>query len=140
MIPVTETLAIPEEELVFTTSRSGGPGGQHVNKVETRVTLLFDVLRSPSLTDRQRARILSRLRGRISSAGLLHVSASSTRSQARNRQDAIERFRELLAEALAETPPRRPTAPSRGARERRLAEKKRRAALKRLRGERPAEE
>ena len=133
MLQITDELAIPWAELRFRFSRSGGPGGQHVNRVETQVELLFDVLGSAGLTDSQRARILDRLKGYIDKEGVLHLVSRSTRSQARNREEVIGRFKELLAQALHPRPRRLPTRPGRGARERRLAAKKRRSERKRRR-------
>lgn len=128
------TLAIPVTELVFSYSRSGGPGGQHVNKTETRVELQFDVANSPSLDDRQRGLLLARLGNRIDKSGILHVVAGSTRSQADNRADAIERFKQLLQRALYETRPRVATRPTGGAKRRRVQRKRQRGVFKRLRG------
>jgi ribosome-associated protein len=125
---------IPDSELTFRFSRSGGPGGQNVNRRDTRVELLFDVASSPSLSDRQRARIMERLATRIDSHGILRVVSSAERSQAANRARATERFRELVAGALKRDPaPRVPTRPSRAASERRLSEKRARARVKRAR-------
>jgi ribosome-associated protein len=132
LLPVDDRLALPEEELSFLTSRSGGPGGQNVNKVETRVTVRFD-LASPSLADDQRARLRERLATRITRGGVLHVTAQRHRTQAANREAAIARLLELLREALAEALPRRPTRVSRAARTRRLQAKRRRGERKRTR-------
>jgi ribosome-associated protein len=128
LLPVDDRLAIPEEDLSFLTSRSGGPGGQNVNKLETRVTVRFD-LASPSLTDDQRARLRERLATRITRAGVLQVTAQRHRTQAANREAAVARLVELLRAALAEAAPRRPTRVSRAARARRVD-------AKRLQGER----
>lgn len=138
-VRITKGLAIPEGELRFRFSRSGGPGGQHVNRRETQVELVFDVAGSPSLGPRQRARILERLASRIDDRGRLHVVASDERSQARNRELAIERFQGLLAGALRRPKARRRTRPSRAAEERRLREKKARGERKRQRAWRPDE-
>jgi ribosome-associated protein len=133
MIEIGPHLAIPDDELTFVTSRSSGPGGQNVNKLETRVTLLFDVAGSPSLTDEQRQRIADRLSGRINKDGVLRVASQRHRTQAANRQAAVERFVELIGEALARRRRRRPTRPSRAAERRRIEQKKRRGELKRRR-------
>jgi ribosome-associated protein len=133
-IRITSGLTIPTEELRFRFSRSGGPGGQNVNKRETRVELVFDVASSPSLGPRQRARAMERLSHRLDSRGQLHIVASETRTQAQNRELAIERFQALMADALRPPPPaRRKTKPSAGANKRRLESKTRRSRLKRER-------
>jgi ribosome-associated protein len=130
---ITPQVTIPLEELRFRFSRSSGPGGQHVNRVETRVELLFDVGRSPSLGAAEKAQLLERLKSYIDKDGVLHLIASSSRSQWRNRQEAIARFQGLLARALRPRKARRPTRPSRAAQERRLRAKQARSALKRSR-------
>lgn len=134
MIEIGESLEIPDDEISFEFSRSSGPGGQNVNKVSTRVTLLFDVEGSPSLTDDQRARIKSRLGTRITKAGVLRVTSQKHRTQRANREAAVERFTELVGEALRRSRTRRRTKPTRAAKERRIQDKKRRGELKRGRG------
>ncbi len=124
-IAINEDLSIPESELSFTFSTSGGPGGQHANRSATRAVLSFDVHGSPSLSDAQRARILARLGNRISREGALQISAGESRSQHQNRQEAIARFQTLLERALRPQKKRRPTRPSRAVRERRLEAKRR---------------
>ena len=136
---IVHGLAIPMEELEFVFSRSGGPGGQNVNKVSTRVTLRFDVVRSPSLSEEQKRRILSRLSTRISGAGILQVTSRKSRSQASNRDAAEERFAELLREALAPKLVRKETPPPAVARRDRLRKKKHRSVIKRERSDRGAE-
>jgi ribosome-associated protein len=133
MVEINEHLVIPDEELSFEFSRSGGPGGQNVNKVSTKATLLFDVSASPSLTDEQRMRIESRLRTRITKAGVLRVTSQKHRTQRANREAAVERFADLLREALRPRRPRRKTRAPRAAAERRIQEKKHRGELKRRR-------
>lgn len=128
---------IPIDELRFTASRSSGPGGQHVNKVETRVILSFDLLGSPSLSPEQKTRIQERLASRVTKTGVLRVTAQRHRSQAANRKLALERFTVLLREALVEETPRRPTKVSARAVRRRLAQKRRKGETKRLRSARP---
>jgi ribosome-associated protein len=127
MVTITASLRIPISELQFRFSPSGGPGGQHANKVNTRVELRFDLAGSPALGPRQRARLLERLGPEI------RVVVDDERSQIRNRQLAIERFRERMTAALHVAKPRRPTRPSRGAKERRLADKRQLSERKRNR-------
>ena len=124
---VTRSCAIPLDELRWTFSSSGGPGGQHANTANTRVEVRFDVAGSPSLGPRQRDRLLARL------GPVVRVVASDERSQLRNRELALERLRSRLAEALRVSRARSPTAPSRRAREARLQAKRQRAHVKRLR-------
>jgi ribosome-associated protein len=140
MIEITPELSIPDEEVRFTATRSGGPGGQNVNKVATRVTLLFAVDDSPSLSEEQRRRIRERLATRISRSGVLQVTSQIHRSQARNRAEALLRFVELLRDALGEVVERRPTRVPAATRRRRLDEKKRRGRLKRDRAAQPDRE
>jgi ribosome-associated protein len=130
MIRITDQLSIPQEELTFTASRSSGPGGQHVNKVSTRVTLRFDVSNSPSLTSGQKRSILDKLPTRVSKEGILRVVSQQTRSQAANRETAIERFVELLQYALKKDPVRRKTAIPPSAKQKRIDDKKHRSRLK----------
>ena len=133
-IEIKEGLEIPEAELEFLASRSSGPGGQHVNKTSTRITLRFDVAGSPSLSEAARSRILQRLPTRIGNDGFLRVISQRHRSQEGNRREAVARFVELLQGALAERRPRKPTRASRGSQEARIREKKVRAGIKRNRG------
>ncbi len=124
---------IPESELVFQASRSSGPGGQNVNKLNTRVTVLLDVAHSPSLSDRQKQQVLSRLAGRIDKAGILHVASQEHRSQEANRRAAVERLQQLVRDALKPVPVRRKTKVPVAARERRLQQKKQRSDRKQQR-------
>lgn len=130
---VNDRLSLPLSELDFRFTTGGGPGGQHVNRSATRVTLRFDVARSPSLDDETRARLLSRLANRLDREGVLQFSVQESRSQFQNRQIALERLRNTLGIALVEEKPRRATRPGRSAVEERLAEKRRRAIAKRER-------
>jgi ribosome-associated protein len=118
-------LAIPLAEVELRTSRSSGPGGQHANVTSSRVEAAFDVESSSSLSEDQRARLLERIGPRAV------ATAQDTRSQARNRELALERLRGRLAAALEVERPRRPTKPTTASRERRFAEKRRRAQVKR---------
>ncbi len=136
MLKITDGLAIPLDELRFTASLSSGPGGQNVNRVHTRITLWFDVVNSPSLSEDQKALILRRLASRVSKEGVLRVVSQETRSQAANREAASERFAELLRTALQQELARRKTRVSRMAKLKRLAEKRRRSVLKRERSRR----
>lgn len=134
MVHVLEDLEIPDEELEFATSRSSGPGGQNVNKVNTRVTVLFDVDRSAELSEERRELLRERLGGRISRAGVLRVVSQRHRTQLANRDAAVERLVGLLRDALTEKPERVPVRVPRAMKERRLEEKRRRGGLKRERG------
>jgi ribosome-associated protein len=130
---VNARVSIPEAELTWRFSRSSGPGGQSVNTTDSRVEVLFDVARTTSLGPTLRARALDRLAGRLV-AGVLVVSASEHRSQLRNRDAAERRLAETLAAAIAAPPKaRRATKASKGSVERRIAAKKRRGQVKKLR-------
>ncbi|HEX7240304.1 MAG TPA: alternative ribosome rescue aminoacyl-tRNA hydrolase ArfB [Longimicrobiaceae bacterium] len=134
LLAVTPDVWVPRAELEFRATRSGGPGGQHVNTSSTRVELTWSVAASPSLTEEQRARVLEKLANRIDGEGTLRLAASEHRSQHQNREAAVERFTELLREALHVPKPRRKTRPTRASREVRLQSKKRRSDVKRMRG------
>ena len=120
-------------ELDYRATRSGGPGGQHVNTSSTRIELWWDIGASPALTDEQRTRLLARLATRLDGEGRLRIVASESRSQLRNREAATERLREVVAAALAVPKPRKRTKPSRAAKAARLEAKRRRSATKRER-------
>lgn len=124
LVIINDHLAIPVSELDFRFSRSSGPGGQHVQRSDTRVELLFNVATSPSLKPEQRVRILSRLGNQIDGEGVLRIVSSSTRSQLENREDAVRRFQALLAGALRTQKRRVATKPSAAAREARLVGKR----------------
>jgi ribosome-associated protein len=130
---------IPEQELVFRTSRSSGPGGQNVNKVSTRVTVLFDVANTTCLSDSQKKRVLRELGTRASKVGVVRVVSQRYRTQKANRRAAVERLRQLLAKALATKPVRKKTGVPARAMERRLEEKRRRGTLKKQRAQRDFE-
>ena len=128
---VNRWLVIPAAELRERFSRSSGPGGQSVNTTDSRVELSFDIGRSPTLPEREKGRALGRLAARLTD-GVVTVAAENERSQLMNREAARARLAALLREAVAPPPPPRvPTKPTRGARERRLADKRRRAKTKR---------
>jgi ribosome-associated protein len=132
VLVVNEELAIPLNEIELRASRSSGPGGQHANVTASRIEAVFDVAASPTLTDEQRRRIEERLGDRVTAV------AQDARSQARNRELALERLREKLATGLRRPRARRPTRPSRAARERRL-EQKRRTSERKAQRRRPTD-
>jgi ribosome-associated protein len=129
-LEISPDLRIPLAELDYQASRSGGPGGQHVNTSSTRIEVWWDVARSPSLSEEQRAHLLERLRSRLDSTGRLRLVSSASRSQLRNREDVTERLRLVVASALAVRKKRKPTKPSRAAKAARLESKRRRAVTK----------
>jgi ribosome-associated protein len=131
-IRVTRTVVLPLGEVVLRTSRSSGPGGQHAQKSETRVEAVFDVESSEALSETQKRRVIAR------AGTVLRAVAQDERSQARNRELALERLAEQLRQALRVERKRVPTRPTEASRERRLEEKRRRSRVKRLRG--PPEE
>ena len=131
MLEISPALRVPLAELEYQASRSGGPGGQHVNTSSTRVELWWDVAGSPALTDEQRRHLLVRLASRLDGAGRLRLVSSGTRSQLRNREEVTERFRDIVARALVVPKPRKRTKPSRAAKAARLEGKRRRSATKR---------
>ena len=140
MIPIKHGLEIPDGELEFAVSRSGGPGGQNVNKVSTRVTLQFNVDSSAVLSPEQRLRIRSKLSSRINKDGILQITSQRTRSQELNRADTVKRFVELLNAALHREAPRIPTRATVAARIQRVEEKKKRTAIKKSRSKKDWDE
>jgi ribosome-associated protein len=139
-LAIAPDLQLPVSELDFRASRSGGPGGQHVNTSSTRVEVWWDVGASPSLSEAQRQRLLSRLASRLDTAGRLRLVSSTSRSQLRNREDAIERLCQVVAGALAVPKPRKRTRPSRAAKAARVDAKRRRSAVKRDRRRPPQDD
>ena len=140
MIEITRTIALDPREIGETFIRASGPGGQNVNKVSSAVQLRFDLRRSPSLPAAVRARA-ERLAGRrMTKDGVLVITAARFRSQERNREDALARLVELLREAAHRPTPRTPTRPGLGAKRRRLDDKTRRGAVKKLRRTKPGED
>lgn len=140
MLEVMPGVEIGEDELRFEVSRSGGPGGQNVNKVETRVAVLLDVEASPHLTPEQKQRVCEQLHTRISREGVLRVVSQKHRTQGANREAAVARLVELLRQALTPEAPRLPTRPTLASRVRRLREKTQRGRRKAERRARPEEE
>jgi len=138
MITITDDITIDEEEITFRFTRSSGPGGQNVNRVETAVQLRFDVCHSRSLPDDVRQRLMKLARNRITRDGVLIINARRYRSQERNRQDAIDRLVALIWHAAQQPTTRHKTRPSAASQERRLTEKKHRSQLKQMR--RPVQE
>jgi ribosome-associated protein len=130
---VNDELSIPRSELEFRATRSGGPGGQHVNTSSTRIELLWNVLTSRALSDEQRAALRQRLASRTDAEGFVRVVSSEYRSQLRNREAAESRLAVILGRALAEPRKRIPTRPSRASREARLKDKRMRSEKKRMR-------
>ena len=128
------TLAIPRSELVYHATRSGGPGGQHVNKTSTRIELWWNVLTSTATTDAQRAVLQTRLAGKLDQEGWLRLVESGSRSQLRNREEVTARFLALLTRALTPRKERRRTAVPGRERRKRLDAKRLRGGVKRLRG------
>lgn len=134
VLQINDSLWIPRAELTYRATRSGGPGGQHVNTSSSRVELAWNVDASPSVTDEQRALIRTRLANRINSEGVLLLSSSEQRSQHQNKESVTARFVELVAQSLVIPKVRKKTRPSRASKEARLQEKKKRSETKRMRG------
>jgi ribosome-associated protein len=133
VLQVNESLAIPRGELSYRATRSGGPGGQHVNTSSTRVELAWHLEGSPSLDEEQRALLREKLSNRVNGEGVLQLAGSEHRSQHQNREAVTERFVELLRQALVVRAPRRKTRPTRASREARLQAKRRRSQVKQSR-------
>jgi ribosome-associated protein len=131
LLEITPELRIPLRELTFRASPAGGPGGQHANRSATRIELWWDLVGSPTLTESQRGLLTQQLARRLDSGGRLRLVSGARRSQLQNREAAVKRFVSLVAAALQVAPPRRRTRPTRASVERRLQEKRQRAARKR---------
>ncbi len=137
MIRVTDHISLDEREIVESFVRASGPGGQNVNKLATAVQLRFDVRGSPSLPAQVRVRLEKLAGTRMTRDGVLVIAAQRHRTQARNRQDALDRLLDLIRRAAVAPRPRRPTRPTAAARERRIETKKHRAGVKGLRRVKP---
>jgi ribosome-associated protein len=136
MIEIIDDIFIRDDELVFRASRSGGPGGQNVNKLNTRITLFFDVANCESFSDVQKRRILTRLSTRTDKNGVIRVVSQRFRTQKANRTAAVERLQQLLAGALKTRPVRKKTRIPFAVKQRRFEEKRRRSLLKQQRAKR----
>jgi ribosome-associated protein len=130
---ITTTVTIPLSELSFRFARSGGHGGQNVNKVETKVELLFDIVSSPNLSDEQKERVLKKLKTKVDSEGILRIVSQESRFQRKNKELAVERFIEVMKQALKVKKKRIATKTPAVVKEKRLENKKRRGEIKRLR-------
>ena len=135
-VVINHRVRIPMSELFFSATQSGGPGGQHVNKTATRIELRFDLENTTSLNESDKARIREKLKNKINAAGEIIVFSDRYRSQKRNREDAIEKFRQLLAQALRVPKRRGKTKPTKSSTQKRLDQKKRRSNIKRTRRDR----
>ena len=131
---INEKVEIPLSELVYTASRSSGPGGQHVNKADTRIQLRWNVKESVALDDADRALVLKVLASRLTEAGDLILACDSHRSQRRNREDVTQRLVTIVREALIPPKPRKKSKPSRASKEKRLDEKRKKSQTKKDRG------
>ncbi len=133
-LPISKTRVIPARDLAWTASRSSGPGGQNVNKVNTKIDLRFDLAGTAALTSAEKGRLRALAGSRLDSDGKVLIVSQATATQSRNIEDARERLQALVAQALVRPKTRRPTKPSRGSKERRLDAKKRNSERKRGRG------
>ncbi|MBN1465146.1 aminoacyl-tRNA hydrolase [candidate division KSB1 bacterium] len=133
VLQINSTTFISESELRFSASRSSGPGGQHVNKVSTKITLEFDLFNSPNLTDAQKELLRERLAGRLTREGVLVVHSQKSRSQLTNKNDAMAKFVDILAKALQVKKKRRPPHRSMAAKHARLQSKRFRGEIKQMR-------
>jgi ribosome-associated protein len=140
MVRISDNLEIPDSELSFRYSRSSGPGGQNVNKVATKVTLLFAVADSVALSEHQKVMLAERLTNRIAKDGVFHLSSERHRTRSANQRDAVERFATLVAAALAPRKRRRATRVPEPSKRHRLEKKRLRGEKKRLRSRPPADD
>jgi ribosome-associated protein len=139
MLEINTKIRIPDSEFQWTFVRAGGPGGQNVNKVASKAVLRWNLGSSPNLPADVKARLRTQQRRRITSAGELVLNSQRFREQEKNRQDCLDKLRELIRQAAAVPKPRKPTKPTRGSRATRLREKRRRSMLK-MRRQKPAAE
>ena len=130
IITINDQLGIPRAELEYKASRSGGPGGQHVNTSSTRIELTWNAATSQALDDTQRARIMEKLASRLDNDGVLRLVSAGSRSQHQNREEVTKRFADVIARALRVPKPRKATKVPRGVKEDRLREKKKRSEIK----------
>ena len=133
---INPQVRIPSSSLNFRFARSSGPGGQHMNKTESNVELMFDVVNTPYLNEADKTRVIIKLASYLDKEGVLHVESQQGRSQLRNREEVVERFAVLLRQALIVPKKRRPTKPSKAAKEKRLDSKKKSSTTKKMRRER----
>ncbi|MDH4202846.1 MAG: alternative ribosome rescue aminoacyl-tRNA hydrolase ArfB [Phycisphaerae bacterium] len=137
---INPRITIPSDCFTVSYSRSSGPGGQHVNKLNTRVSVFLDIRHCPCFSERQKQTLAVALKGRIDKQGVLQVSSQQSRSQAANRNAALQRMAELIGQALKPKRTRKKTHVPKRAVEKRLSDKKSRSNIKRLRSEKPQEE
>ncbi|MBI9111275.1 alternative ribosome rescue aminoacyl-tRNA hydrolase ArfB [Maridesulfovibrio ferrireducens] len=133
MITITQALSIPDSEIIFIASRSSGPGGQHVNKTSSRVTLIFNLQESASLSNYQKRTLLSKIGNKVNSKGELQISCEEHRSQFRNKEEALERFKNILADGLKPIKQRRKTKVPNSTKRKRMDNKNKRATTKKQR-------
>ena len=139
-VVVSNGIVIPEHELEITTSRGGGPGGQHVNKTDTRVTVRWNIKSTQVLTEQQKLHVLARLHNKLTSEGDILISNCSSRSQLHNKEQALAQLAALITKALYVPKKRKATRTPKGAVESRLYQKTHRGALKKMRGKKHYDE